>query len=248
MSDSAIWQFMFALWWEDERGRLQQPLERLERTRFQQWQSWHTCWGSPNVMVLVTLQGQKAHTRKCTEGQICFIKCSISSSSESLSIIFISPELAQMEACLDENPDFFMVSSNSYFSFSFFLHFLHHLIIWFRTTWCEKEAVQWSTSGWPLTQKPPLKTLTLPPQGQPGSLLEHNIRIRCIIHSSNNFAPNPPSLHQQSKPGCFRGCPELHGHRGHGLRLKVQNIPNAPLGRCCLCAFLKKVLHPIYDN
>ena len=66
--------------------------------------------------------------------------------------------------------------------------------------------------------------------------------IRCIIAVIILLQTLP--LHQQSKPGCFRGCPELHGHWGHGLCLKVQNmIPNEPLGRF-LCACVKKNLIP----
>ena len=37
------------------------------------------------------------------------------------------------------------------------------------------------------------------------------------------FAPKPPPP-RQSKPGGFRGCPELHGHWSHGLCHKVQGL------------------------
>ena len=96
--------------WEREA---QQPLERLERTQLSNSDKVDTHGGVP--MVLVTLQGQKAHTGKRIKGQKGFhqiqhFHCPIL--FWALIHYFLSPELAQMEACLDENPDFFMVSSN----------------------------------------------------------------------------------------------------------------------------------------
>ena len=79
-------------------------------------------------MVLGTLQGQKAHIRKRTEGQKGFSSNSqyyISILRLILILIFLSPELAQMEACLDENPDFFMVSISNLF----LIHWHHHHLI-----------------------------------------------------------------------------------------------------------------------
>ena len=88
----------------------------IERTKFKQWQTESEHTMGESCLVLGTPQGQKAHIRKRTEGQTKGFHQMLHSQylirwSLFWAFIFLSPELAQMEACLDENPDFFMVSS-----------------------------------------------------------------------------------------------------------------------------------------
>ena len=193
--------------------------EVREDTTLKQWQSRHT-WGSPTGSGDTSrTEGTYWETHKRTKGV---------SSNPTFPLPYpyplsLNPLSFSAPSWLRWRPASMRIQT---FSWSVATNFsLYHLTIWFRTTWCGKEVVRWSTSGWPPTQRLPSKTRTPPPQEQPGEFI-YNLKNNKMYHSSNNSCSKPSPSTNRVSLGAFGDALSsmATGVMGSALRSKTQTL------------------------